>query len=356
MLGRFWLVVSEELKAFGGACLISEMAESVRRRMAWDETPQIDALEWVLELRDDLVIDKSQSVVLSNKVDCVNCKIALEVLQALFNEGSDDKSVAEVSDCIKSSCRQQPECKAKYYNIKFSEGYISVIARKTTNIMVRDGVVFYVDSDDTRRGSRLHLVESIVKSAGRAIHISEIYKEAKQQLPDNQRITMRIVHSWLDRSNKLLLWDRGTYIHRNYVTIPEFLIAEIEKWIFEKLKSGVPFFSVAGAWAEFEKLLVANGIPSEYSLYSCLRNSNREGLCYPRYPYVMIDSPESERLPPYIALEQFVLEQGGLVSTKEIKNYAVNELGISAQIFQNHMVNVPNVIRAVEECTFMWII
>jgi len=342
---RFSLAVLETLKVSGGACLLTELVEGVRERLAWEHTPEVATVASLLELRDDLEVDRVQSIVRDPKHECIGCKVVVSAIRRLFDADKDEKSVAEVSESLISVCKENPECKQRCRYLKFSEGFTRLVASKTADIMVGDRIVFHSETWGARRGTLVQLVEYVLKSAHRQMHYSEVYEECKRLRPNDEQITERNVKSWLDKCTRLLLWDRGTYIHRNYVTIPDDLLAEIENWLTEKLNTGVPFFSVAGVWAAFEVRLRANGIPSETALYSCLRERGHQGLTYARYPYVMRNSPEVERLPVSIALEEFILDSGGLVSYQDIRSYAVSQLGISEQLLPTHLGNAPNVAR-----------
>lgn len=345
-LAKFWLAVDEILRTSGGVCTLTEVAEQVAAKMEWNEKPELAPLVSLLQSTDYVVVDTHADLVYNPRHRCYTCEVVTSALEDQFAEDRSEQRLQEVADTLLSACAQTERCARYSRGLSLSEGFIRFIAHKTDDILVEDGAVYCRDTWSSKRGSRLQLVEDVVRSAGRSMHFSEVYEEIRRLWPEDQEITKRNVKSWLDRSANLVLWDRGTYIHRSHVAIPESLLAEIESWLSEKLETGVPFFSVAGAWAAFGDRLSTNGIPSETALYSCLRESSRQGLAYPRYPYVMIDSPEVERLPVSIAFEQFILESGGLASSQDIRAYAVNELGISEQLFTIHLYNVPNVIRA----------
>ena len=342
---RFWFAVFEVISLSGGACLLGELAAGVATRLGWDQAPGPVALASMLRFRSDLEIDSRQSIVREPAANCLHCETIASAMTALFAEDKNEKLLEDVAESLASVCRQQPDCTERR-SPRFSEGYLRTIADGTQGVMIDDGVVYYKDAGGARRGSRVQLVESILKSAGRPMHFSEVCQQAKILLPDDTRITEHNVYSWIGNSANLLLWDRGTYVHRDQVEIPDELIGEVERWLEKRLESGVPFVSIAGAYSAFEGQLAEAGISSESALYSCLRQSRNDLLSYPRYPYVVPNRPGSERLPVSIALEQYALDAGGLVSFKEMKTYAIEELCIAEQMFAIHIYNVPNLIRA----------
>jgi len=348
MLSRFWFAVFEALRLSGGVCMLSELAGGVANRLDWDESPSLTALETLLKLRDDLEIDVRQAIVRNPALDCTNCDTIATAVATVFEGDRDERPLAGFADSLKCACMGRPDCAKRCRYICFSEGYLRAVIDRTPNVLIEDGVAYCRDTWSARRGSRIQLVESILKSGGRPMHFSEVCEQARKLVHDDACVNEHNVYSWIGNSANLLLWDRGTYIHRDLVAIPGELIGEIESWLLDKLESGVPLVSVAGAYCLFGQRLSAAGIPSESALYSCLRVSENDALAYPRYPYVV--RPGVERLPVSIALEQYVLEAGGLVSSRELKSYAVNDLCIAEQRVPVHLSNIPNVVQAGRGC------
>lgn len=336
----------EHLDACGGACLVAELTLRLTEVFEWVEKPSETALVSLLKLRDDLTIDKQAGIIMDPKSPCLHCQSVVRALDEMFAEDKDERTVEEVAGDLVISCHLASDCQKRISHLRFSEGFLRAIANDACDAIVDSGVVYCRGTWGSRRGSRTQIVESVVKEAARPMHWKDIYNEIRRLHPDDKRVTEHNVTRWLANSANLMLWDRGTYIHRDLVTIPRSLVTQVECWLAARLDTGLPFVSVAGPWTVFEDPLTNAGIPSESALYSCLRELGHPKLAYPRYPYVVSSDAECERLPVSIALEQYILDAGGLTTFQDIKAYAVEELCIAEQLFPIHLYSVPNVIRA----------
>lgn len=341
---KLWIVLDEILKSNGGACTFTEMAEQMAVKLGWKMKPDLIPLEWLLEIFGKVVINRNDGIVYDDKHTCLNCNIVALALKDMFAENCEEQSLQKVICDLKLECVRHDCCVKNKFVPQFSEGFARIIINKS-DLLFDEGAVYCSSTWGNKRGTRLHLVESILKSAGLPMHFSEVYQQVKNLHPDDKRVTEHNVYSWLGRTENILLWDRGTYVHRDQVEIPDELIGEVERWLQKRLESGVPFVSVAGTYLAFKEQLVATNVPSESALYSCLRELGHPKLAYPRYPYVVSSDAECERIPVSIALEQYVLDAGGLTTFQEIKAYAVEELCIAEQMFAIHIYNVPNLIR-----------
>jgi len=343
-LSRFWAAASEVLRLSGGACLLSELASGLADRLEWDEEPGILSMSILLRLRKNLVVDTYRSLVSDPASACLNCSVTSSALDSLFKSDNREQAVSAIGEHLLAECRNQHECKC--HGWRFSEGYLRLIADIVGDVTVEDGVCYSESTWSARRGSRAQLVERTLMLAGRPMHFSEVCRELKDSLPDDEAINEHNVYSWIERSSNLLLWDRGTFVHRDFVTIPRELVHRVAAWLADKLNSGVPFVSIAGAYLAFEQSLAESGISCETALYTCLRQSDNRELAFPRYPYVVSEQAGYERLPVSIALEQYTLDAGGLVSYQHLRSYAVDDLCVAEQMFPIHLYNIPNVLRA----------
>lgn len=206
--------------------------------------------------------------------------------------------------------------------------------------------IYSADLWRLRFGKRVALVETIIRNSRQAMHYSEVYEQAKRLRPQDATITERNVASWLDRSDALLLWDRGTFIHKAVISVPPSLLDTIESWIEKKLAQGVPLYSVSGAFREFEAKCRESGLRSETALYTCLREMRRPRLNYPRYPYVVL--PGADRIPVAVAIEQYIDEADGAATYDELRDFALEELGLKEFQLEQALSKLPNVITAEE--------
>jgi hypothetical protein len=341
-LSRFWAALFETLKLSGGACLLTEMSSGIAERLEWNEEPGIIPLTSVLKLHNKLAVNTSQAVVSDPKSPCFHCTMASSVLVALLNENKDEMTVQNVAEHLLKECQRQPNCKCR--GMRFTESYLLMLAERTENVVVEDGVCCLKSVFSSKRVSRVQVAESIFRSAGRPMHLSEVCEELNRNLPSDEAISLHNVSSWMRASTNLLLWDRGTYIHREFVRIPQKLISEIEDWLAKKLNCGVPFVSVIGAFTFFKHRLIEEGVISESALYTSLRVSDNKAFTLNRYPFIV--PAGSERITVITALEQYVLDEGGLISYQKLKSYAVKDLCLEGQFFSMYLSSASNILNA----------
>ena len=70
------------------------------------------------------------------------------------------------------------------------------------------------------------------------------------------------------RSEDLILWDWGVYIHRDNVRVNQDVLEKVDEWIKEKFLGGFSPVSLWGAFSKFKKECKEINIPNEHALYS----------------------------------------------------------------------------------------
>ncbi|MGL6228971.1 MAG: sigma factor-like helix-turn-helix DNA-binding protein, partial [Culicoidibacterales bacterium] len=86
---------------------------------------------------------------------------------------------------------------------------------------------------------------------------------------------------------RILLWGRGYYIHRNFVTFDQTILQELHEYL-EQLLTTIPSTTAEHVYEQFEPLLQAHNIPNKYALYTILRLSNSStAIAYPEFPKIM---------------------------------------------------------------------
>lgn len=188
-------------------------------------------------------------------------------------------------------------------------------------------------------GSALHQVEAILQASGRAMHHSEISDEFQRWSRRGSRID-----GTLERSPVILLWGRGSYIHRDLVTVPYPLLNKIAAWIDARLATGVPFFSVARPFDEFRDECEASDIPSRQALYSTLKLALSDRYQLNEYPYIAYQSSEQSRPPVQLLIEEYVRSEGAFVSRRSITDYVSHELGVDSRLVPMYTGLAPNVL------------
>ncbi len=345
-ISKFWLALDETLRIAGGVCTIAEAARQLAIKLEWDEIPHCSALEYVIKLSDLVELDAPSGLVYDRHHQCYRCQSVVRTLKSLFEKDSSERTIRNVTDQLLLSCAASDQCVDFSKSLNLSEGFVQYIATKTKGVLVEDGVVFCQSTWSSKRGSRVQLVESIIKDAGRPMHLSEVYPVIKQLHPDDNKVTEHNVQSWLHRSDNIVQWDRGTFVHCSNVAFPANLIADVESWLKEELEEDIPFVSVAGVFKVFKSLCIDAGIPSETALYSSLRKSANPDLCYPRYPQIYLSEKYSLRVPALVAIEQYIKDAGTVVPYKTLRDYALGSLHLKEFQFQQCIYQSPNIIRS----------
>ena len=196
-----------------------------------------------------------------------------------------------------------------------------------------------------RFGKITKFLDILLKKTEKPSHFTQIAQRARKWRPD---LSDYNVHSTLDRMESAWLWDSGTFVHKDNVVIPFSLIHDVENWLIEALNSDTPFVSVNGAYINFQNRCKRANLPSEISLYTCLRQAANTDLLYPRLPFVYLRSGFTERVPVYVALERFIRDSGGPVSQQEVKNYCMEKIYLKEYQFYQVSQLVSNVIRTAD--------
>jgi len=199
----------------------------------------------------------------------------------------------------------------------------SVLERCKNRIKTRTKRIYSAGMWQLRFGNIVHMIDTILRDAKKPTHYSVIAEEAAKWRPG---FSVRNTYATLSRCETAMLWDVGTYVHRDYVVLPLSLIHDVERWLLNALSEDVPYVSIYGAFVHFHSRCEQALLPSETALYSCLRQSNHRNLVYPRPPSVYLYKNFSERVPVSLALTNFLRDAGGPVTQQELEDFALRRM------------------------------
>jgi len=351
-LDRFWHAVDDVLLSGGGVCCANEIANALGKRWGWQNLPSDGELASLVGLSPQYEVAWSPPIrIIMPKHQCVRCQSIRPELKRTVENQPDGVLPFDVATVkMMEFCRGKACCNRVYLIAQFSNGYLHFLDDAIEDILA-DEIALYTQYAWTLKygkngEKRTLLVETILYNTGRPMHFTEVFAEVNKDRPEHEKISERNIYAYIERSPDLLLWDRGTYIHRDHVSIPFSEITEIEHDIISRLGGDIPYLSVSGIFELYKNKLLKENIPSESALYSCLRESNNPALRYPDYPNVMRSGNVGQRLPLPLVLEKFVLEQEGVVKLEQIRKYAVEQLCTNEAVFMaNHLPNTPNILR-----------
>lgn len=352
MLAMFWRALDDVLISGGGACCVQEIANTLGKRWGWRNSPSDAKLAALIGLSPQYEVVWSQPIrVIMRQHECLKCQaIRSEITKYVENQANGILPFDVASVKIKEFCRDKACCSKVSLISQFMIGFMHFLDDAIEEISA-DDIAFYTQNAWSLKygKKRTELVETILYKAVRPMHFTEVYTElveVTKDRPEYEKVSERNIYSYIERSPDLLLWDRGTYIHRSHVSIPFRVVAEIENDIISRLAGDIPYISVSGIFEQSKDLLKKENIPSESALYSCLRESKNPLLKYPEYPIVIKSEKIEQRLPMPLVLEKFVLDQEGIVKLEQIKKYAVEQLCTNEAVFMaNHFPNTPNILR-----------
>jgi len=196
-----------------------------------------------------------------------------------------------------------------------------------------------------RFGKLVPMLNIVLYQLGKPTHFKEITREARKWRPE---ISDNNIHNALDRSKSALLWNRGTYIHKDYAVIDSELINEVEEWLIGALQDDVPFVSINGAFLHFRTQCKRANYPSEVALYTCLRQSQHPALTYPKLPWVYRRKDFKERIPLMLAIDDFLRDAGGVVKQEELREFGLKKLFLKDFQFTQLTQRISNVIRTAD--------
>lgn len=181
-----------------------------------------------------------------------------------------------------------------------------------------------------KRSSKLDLGEIVLSYYPNGV---EVYKRAEElnrrgnQLIPNSFISNRDFSALCSREeavDRIYLWKRGTYIHRQFVPVPYDLLREIEGNIESRFKE-LSSLQIRIVYETFANRLADEGIPSEYALYTLLRNHGYHSFYLPKYPLI---TKEKEEFQSNIdRIEAFIRQQNGHASLRELRHEFVKRQG-----------------------------
>lgn len=222
-----------------------------------------------------------------------------------------------------------------------SESFLdSVLKQNKKRLKTRKDRIYSLALWRLRFGKITQMLDTALFQIGKPAHYSEI---ADYVWKWRATLSERNIHAALTRCDNALLWDRGTFVHKEKIVLPFSLVHDVEKWFLEKLCDDVPFVSVNGAFQRFRNRCERAGMISDVALYSCLRQSAHPRLLYPKLPFVYLRKGYRERIPLVLAFENFLRDAGGPVTQQEAKEFGLGKMFLKE--YQLNTLGLPNVFR-----------
>jgi hypothetical protein len=328
-LNILWFSIKEHLRVTRGVCNFDDLAKAIAEQFQWPQEPPPAALAALATFNLSLQIRKKNNFLVDKDMPCPNCELVRTALESEIKEKRKELSFEEARQVINRTCSQEQGCREMVEQTRCSDDFISKIVNDSDYLKTQENIIYSDEIWSGRWGSKVQKAEKVLKDFGRPAHFQEVFLKLRELYPEDESISERNTHTYLTRENSdVLLWDRGTFVHKDLVEINFSFIKEIEKWLLIKLSNGVPFVAVGGLFKEFTDKCHQNGIPSESALYTCLRLSANPELLLPKYPQIYMSKNFESRIPSHVAIKQYIEDYGGFIPFSELKSYALDSLGL----------------------------
>lgn len=348
----FNMVIDAFLQSLSGIASFDVLSESVQNYFKWEKKPSFLGLQNIISFAPTGMFSKEVysndlRILTSNNFICNDCsELSKHFID--FVERHKETSIIRAMEFVNTYCKNKCQNDDKLF-IKFNQDFIGfLLARNQTFkevIRKKDGTLYHIDTWNIKYGRLIIAAETILKQSRRPMHFTEVFEELGKLRSNAHLLSARNIHATMDRSQNLLLWDRGTFIHHEHCKFPLELIDEIQGWILLKLKNNLPFISVGGIFNHFRERCITNGIPSETALYICLRKNSHNMLVAPHYPKMYLADSFTEKLPNSVIIEEFLRGAGGPMPHKELKNYFLKSIGLKSFQLDQILSNDANLIR-----------
>ena len=280
--------------------------------------------------------------------NCKNCRKIIQILDGKL--AKDFSKIYYEIDFDDFSKQFKAICRNICNGNEIADSFLRYKILESKEFKISESKIYNLNAWRMKYGSLTEVVENFLKIFKKPLHfsefISEIQKYTTSETLSNERKDIEhSIKAAMDRSKQLLLWDRGTYIHKDNVKIPYDLIGKISEWIKKKLSSNLPYVSVSGVFEHFKFECLQRNIPTETALYSCLRVYNDKNLIFPKYPKITLNHYQNTVFPLCSVIEDYIKTQGREVSYDEIKSYVIEELLFKEFQLQQAIGNLKRVLR-----------
>lgn len=348
-----WVVIDSLLQGSSGIASISELRQQLQHHLRWQTQPSHYALGSIIEFAPKQLlaantVNGNPDIVVSTRftdVGCADCVHVCERLLELISEAK-EIGISDATEALNMFCRTHCPAGNKVYG-KYNASFVYLLLAMNKevkqSIRQEDDRLICIGLWSQKHGSLAAALESLLKGSGRAMHFTEVVDEVRKLRPDGHSISERYTHAALTNSQNVLLWDRGTFIHREHVQFPIELLTTIESWVVSEIEQGLPFMFINRVFSTFRDECIELGVPSETALYTCLRETSN-ALSFPRYPQIHSGKPGTQRIPWSVIIDEYFRDAGEAVSFDEGRQYFMDELGMKSFQFEQALYSNSNIV------------
>ena len=332
-LNFFWYAIEFILEQNIGLISSDNLSRKIDQLLMWKTPLYGNQLLQFLKMFNKFEVENNSNLIGIKKNKCNNC---LNIFPFLYkiSQMQDKIYSSKILNLLKKKCCSQlcPESKEKNISFDFVKHIIGLQNSEQNQIIIENDYFINFDYWNKENESLIDKILKILLIQKKAIHITEIVKLVEQRL--NLKINKHNLSSLLARNRNVLLWDRGTFIHKNNIKIPIIFLEELTNYCIEKLNSSLPFLAVTGIYDRFKRKCILNEIPSYTALYSLFRDSEIDDLVFPYYPTIFLKERYSDRISISTFVENYLFNQNKPIAYTKFKEYFQDEIGVKSYSLQ----------------------
>jgi len=279
-------VVSVALMKGGGGDINDLNKELLRLPSFYDDPSFLN----LLKLTSDVVIDGTGDGFYLQHLPCLGCKMASNYADSLISSGG-HVEITDLTDKI--------GCSSLCFGLMPSAAALAIMLREKNGLIIAGSAI------GARKNAAIKAalnpqsvsgqVRAVMQENKRPITAGEVADIVSERM--GKAITDSAVLSYMSRpNNDCLLWDRSTYLLREYAPFPEKLLNNIVaslEGIFSERKT--PILGVNGVFDLFADELRSAGISYPQALYSELRIIDDKRFTLKEYPWICSSQKIGER-------------------------------------------------------------
>ncbi|QWH59498.1 hypothetical protein EXW39_04685 [Bacillus mycoides] len=233
-----------------------------------------------------------------------------------------DRQISNIfSERLKGKLLEEEQYEEMIENVAVELEVSPFIVRNTCNEIMRQ-----TDQNQyvLAKAKKIDVAEIVLKQFPNG---AEVYKEYEMLNEKANEIMPNSFHGERDfpaictrdeSSDTIYLWGRGIYIHSSFVKPNIELIETIAKEAADKLEKK-PVITVTYLFDQYEDVLLENDVPTEYALYTLLRQYGSDRIALPKFPKI-IQIGDTGSIRNADLLRDFIRSKGHEVSTKELRD------------------------------------
>lgn len=335
----FWIAIELVLEQNIGLISSKELSNKINAILEWKNKIEHHSLFQFIKMFDRFICENDYKLIGLKQNKCINCERIYKAITDL-SKIKDKTLFIEVPEIIKKECCSKfclESTEEKIISLDFVKYIIQNNNSEVNQIIYDDEFIYNSEYWEKQNYSLSDKIADILLKLRAPKHITEILNSAKHLL--NGNLGKNEISNLLKRHKDVILWDRGTFIHKKNINVSDDFIYEINNYCISRLRTSLPFLCVSGIYDKFKKKCLYHSIPSYTALYSLLRDFNDNELVFPYYPTIFLTENYSGRIQISSFVEDYLLRQNKPISFIEFKKYFQNDIGIKSYSLQQICAN-----------------